>query len=215
MKDSRPILVELQYLPPLEYFVLLMQGNSILLDAHEHYEKQTYRNRAYIKGPHRTEKLTVPVMGGSKKILTSEIEIDYRQKWVQQHWRALQAAYGKSPYFEHYGPFFLEIYESRPERLWELNGKLLTLCLKLLQIEATIGQTDSYLQSTNPAIQDFRSGISPKKSAVAKNIYRPEPYNQIFGKDFVYNLSVADLLFCEGPAGKLILHESANPGLNN
>ena len=215
MNESRPILIELQYLPPLEYFVLLMRGNTVLLDVHEHYEKQTYRNRAYIKGPHQVEKLTVPVKGGNKKVKTSQIEIDYRQKWVQQHWRALQSAYGKAPYFEHYAPYFLDIYESRPERLWELNWKLLTLCLKLLQIEATIEHTTTYLNYTNPAILDFRSGINPKKSAIANNIYLPRAYYQIFGKDFVDNMSIADLLFCEGPAGKVILHESAKPTMNN
>ena len=215
MEESKPILIELQYLPPLEYFVLLMRGNTVLLDAHEHFEKQTYRNRCYIKGAHQVEKLTVPVKGSGKKLKTSDIKIDYRQKWLQQHWRTLQAAYGKAPFFEHYAPFFSAIYEKRPERLWELNFEFLTLCLKLLQIEATLQLTETYLEQTNPDFLDFRSSINPKKSTVANKIYRPRPYNQIFGKDFVDNLSVVDLLFTEGPAASLILHDSAEAGMNN
>ena len=215
MKERKPILIELQYLPPLEYFVLLTSGNTVLLDAHEHYEKQTYRNRCYIRGPHQVEKLTVPVKGGSKKLATREIEIDYRQKWLQQHWRALEAAYGKAPFFEHYAPYFQDVYQKKPQKLWELDWELLTLCLKFLQIEATIDLSRTYLECTNPAVLDFRSVINPKKKAVANNIYRPRPYNQIFGKDFVDNLSVVDLLFCEGPAAKLILHESAKVAMNN
>lgn len=215
MEEQAPVLIELQYLPPLAYFVLLSEAEALIIDAHEHYVKQTYRNRCYIKGPHQVEKLTVPVQGGNKKIKTSEIRIDYGQKWVQQHWRALQSAYGKAPFFEHYAPFFREIFEREPALLWELNMELLTLCLKLLQIDKTITFTDSYLKDTNPLILDCRSSINPKKSPVVSNIYRPVSYNQIFGKDFVSNLSVVDLLFCEGPAAGLILQESANISLNN
>ena len=209
MPENKPILIELQYLPPLAYFVVLLRGKTILLDAHEYYEKQTYRNRCYIKGPHQVEKLTVPVQGSGKKLTTSEIKIDYLQKWLQQHWRTLQAAYGKAPFFEHYAPYFQAIYEKRPERLWELNFNLLTLCLKFLQIEVTLQQTETYLNYTNPDVLDFRSSINPKKKQIVSKIYRPRPYNQIFGKDFVDNLSVVDLLFSEGPAAHLILHESA------
>lgn len=214
MTDRRPVLLELQYLPPLAYFVLLQSGAPVLLDAHEHYIKQSYRNRCYVKGPHQLEKLTVPVLGGNKKIKTSDIKIDYQQKWVQQHWRTLQAAYGKAPFFEHYAPFFETIYARQPERLWELNLQLLTLCLKLLQIDTTIDFTPTYLNHTDSAVLDFRSRINPKKSAIVENIYHPVRYNQIFGKDFVYNLSIVDLLFCEGPAAKLILYDSAAGGLN-
>lgn len=209
MNSSKPILIELQYLPPLEYFVLLNGRNTVLLDAHEHFEKQTYRNRCYIKGPHQVEKLTVPVKGSGKKLTTSEIEIDYRQKWLQQHWRTLEAAYGKAPFFEHYAPFFQGVYEKKPRRLWELNLEMLTLCLKFLQIPVTLQLTGTYLESTNPAVLDWRTVINPKKGAIASNIYQPKPYNQIFGKDFVGDLSVVDLLFCEGPAAKLILQNSA------
>lgn len=215
MEEQAPVLIELQYLPPLAWFVLLNRKGDFVIDAHEHYVKQTYRNRAYIKGPHQLEKLTVPVQGGSKKIRTSEILIDYRQKWVQQHWRALRTAYGKAPFFEHYAPYFQEVYDREPARLWELNWELLTLCLKLLDIDKTIGFTDAYLESTNPLILDYRSGINPKRTDVVTNIYRPVPYNQIFGKDFAGNLSVVDLLFCEGPAAGLLLKESAKEGLNN
>ena len=211
----KPILIELQYLPPLAYFVLMQSGHPVLLDAHENYEKQTYRNRCYIKGPHQVEKLTVPVLGGNKKIKTSQIKIDYRQKWLQQHWRAMQSVYGKAPFFEHYAPYFLQVYEKAPERLWELNLELLTLCLKFLQISITIQESDTYLESTNSRIIDYRSEINPKRNALSNEIYKPVGYNQIFGKEFVDNLSVVDLLFCEGPAANLIIQESAKRRLNN
>lgn len=214
-QTPKPILIEMQYLPPLAYFVLMQAGHPVLLEAHENYEKQTFRNRCYIKGPHQVEKLTVPVLGGNKKIKTSQIRIDYRQKWLQQHWGAMQSSYGKAPFFEHYAPYFLQVYEKAPELLWELNFQLLTLCLKFLQISTTIQQTDTYLESTNSHVLDYRSGINPKNNALAHKIYEPLGYNQIFGKDFVANLSVVDLLFCEGPAANLIIKESAKLHLNN
>jgi hypothetical protein len=50
--------------------------------------------------------------------------------------------------------------------------------------------------------------INPKKSDMEDKFYRPAPYTQVFGSTFVKNLSLIDLIFCEGPVASLIVEAS-------
>ena len=93
------VLIDLQYLPCTRFFSTLLQFDEIVLESHEHYVKQSYRNRCYILGANKVEMLIVPVVDGNKKILVKDIQIDYQQKWPEIHWRTIKAAYGKSPFF--------------------------------------------------------------------------------------------------------------------
>src|SRR5690349_1049815 len=91
-------------MPCLAYFAALISRPEIVVEKYEHYEKQSFRNRCYIKGPHRIESLIVPVTGKSGKPLITDIRIDYNQKWLNNHWRTIRTAYGNAPFFEYYAP---------------------------------------------------------------------------------------------------------------
>jgi hypothetical protein len=56
---------------------------------------------------------------------------------------------------------------------------------------------------------DLRSSISAKKPYSERSFYQPAPYYQVFGNQFVENLSLIDLLFCEGPRSPIIISQSA------
>ncbi len=43
-ENSVILLTELHYHPPAALFAELLRADGILLEAHEHYRKQTYRN---------------------------------------------------------------------------------------------------------------------------------------------------------------------------
>ena len=47
------------------------------------------------------------------KILLKDVLIDYSQNWHKQHIGALQAAYGKSAYFEYIFPLFFQVFEKK------------------------------------------------------------------------------------------------------
>jgi hypothetical protein len=197
------VLTELHYLPSIPYFQQLLRADKLLLDAHEHYHKQTYRNRALIVTTQGLQPLTVPVVDGARaeKIRTSEIEIDYRQNWMHRHFRTLQTAYGASPYFEYYAGYLQDIYAQKPARLWELNLAFLHLLLRCLPLDFTT----EYLAPTAPlapALLDRRDFLTPKSSLLAPEPDSPSqrPYPQVFGTAFVPGLSVLDLLFMQGPA---------------
>jgi hypothetical protein len=199
------VLSELHYLPSIPFFQQLVTAEKLLLDAHEHYHKQTYRNRTLVLTAQGPQPLTVPVVDGarSEKIRTSEIEIDYRQNWMHRHFRTLQTAYGASPYFGYYADYLQDIYSQKPARLWELNLAFLQLLFRCLRWPLPIEFTTEYLApATTPSLLDRRDFLTPKSTLATPEPDSPSqrPYPQVFGTAFVPGLSVLDLLFMQGPA---------------
>lgn len=202
------VLFESQYNPPAAFFTELLGAESLLLEAHDNYRKQTYRNRCLILTTQGVQPLTVPVIDGnrSEKVLTSVIEIDYRQNWVHRHWRTLQTAYGGTPYFEYYADYLQDIYVQKPRLLFELNQSLLQFLLRCLKLRLPVQLTSEYHPPTSPffhnhSVLDRRDWLTPKDPAPAgPDRTSVRPYPQTFGKDFVPGLSILDLLFMQGPA---------------
>ena len=103
---------------------------------------------------------------------------------------------------------------SKPVFLMDLSIAMMTICLKILQIDMQIDQTYSYSKPLLVEYVDQRNSILPKISFMNRNIYKPKPYIQNFGNNFVSNLSIIDLLMCEGPNGKAILQRSKSLSVN-
>ncbi|MFD2786063.1 WbqC family protein [Hymenobacter rubripertinctus] len=209
------VLFESQYNPPATFFAELLGADALWLEAHDHYHKQTYRNRCLILTAQGAQVLTVPVLNGnrSEKVLTSAIEIDYRQNWVHRHWRTLQTAYGSTPYFEYYADYLHDIYFQKPRLLFELNLSLLTFYFRCLRLRLPIHITTEYHSGSTfgqhtPSVSllDRRDWLTPKAAAGASPDRKSvRPYPQTFGKDFVPDLSILDLLFMQGPAAGTFL----------
>ncbi|WP_422361960.1 WbqC family protein [Reichenbachiella sp.] len=192
-------LIESQYFPCLEYFSLIKNRKEIWIETKEHFVKQTYRNRCYILDANRVLPLAIPMIGGNKKIPMDEIKIDYGQKWLNNHWRAIISAYNKSPFFEYYEPYFHNILFKKHETLLALNNEVLTFCLKVLNIDTEIKYTSTYKKGPFDEMEDVRSLIHPKSDYICRKYFTPIPYQQLFGSKFAANLSILDLLSCVGP----------------
>ncbi|MEM9858630.1 MAG: WbqC family protein [Bacteroidota bacterium] len=208
MTTSEPyLLIELHYFPCLEYFTQYFKYNTIVLEGHENYVKQSYRNRCYILGANGKLQLTVPVIHGRKKIPIREIQIDHSQNWLNIHHRSLKSAYGKAPFFEFYFDFFESVFQKRYKFLFDLNYQLLTVCLKILGLTNSLKISESYLSNEDGRFSDLRDEINPKSSFYNRTFYQPKSYHQVFGKDFVNNLSLIDLLMNEGPNSAAIMRQ--------
>ena len=50
------------YLAPVEYYVKLVAYDKIFIEQHDHYVKQTYRNRCTIAAPDGSNELSIPTV---------------------------------------------------------------------------------------------------------------------------------------------------------
>ncbi len=210
----KSLLIDLHYLPSLEYFCALQQFDQIILEKHEHFVKQSYRNRCYLNSAQGPEMLIVPLTDKHGKVSIKDVRIDYSIKWQNNHWRTIESAYRKAPYYEYYSDDLKKIIYHNHTYIFDLNLDLLSFCLKCIRHTPELSVTVSYDKIVNESFSDLRSVIQPKIPHSVRPIYQAVSYMQVFGNQFVPNLSVIDLLFCEGPRAGSLLLASRNQGLN-
>ena len=206
--QEESILLELPYLPCVQFFSKIKQG-KVYLEHCESYTKGSYRNRCHIAGAQGVQVLSIPLQGGKHQQQSiREVRIAHDTPWHTQHWTAIKSAYGKSPFFEYYADELIPIFKKKYEFLWDWNWDLLQTLLLLLQLDADIVCTTEYEKNPPNSILDFRNGISPKAhKAFPDPNFTPYKYGQVFEAEngFLPNLSILDLLFCTGPEASFIL----------
>ena len=190
------IALDLHYFPCLEYFTVLSGVEEVFLFPGDRYTRQSYFNRTEILLANKVHILSVPIQGRRPRIQLAEVRIDSDQKWAMNHLRGIQSGYGKAPFFEYFFPYFEEVLSREETHLWSLNLNLLTICLKLLRwpVKLTLVDQDELPED----VIDLRGQIMPSGSYLDRPFYQEVPYGQIFGLNFVPNLSILDLLFCMG-----------------
>jgi hypothetical protein len=182
--------------------------DEIIIESKESYTKQSFRNRCQIRTANKIDDLIVPIQKGNSNIPIQEIRIDQNQSWIKNHWRTIQSAYGNAPFFEHYKHEIKNILENNPRFLFDLNLQFLELVLKIIGLDKKIIFSQKYEKSYPLVINDLRSIIHPKQENNVLEFYTPQEYTQVFGDQFIKDLSVIDLIFCEGPNAINILKRS-------
>jgi hypothetical protein len=207
------VLIEAHYLPSIAYFAALQQASEIVLEKHEYYVKQSYRNRCHIVSARGRETLIVPLTSKHGKVYINEVRIDYNQKWLNNHWRAIRSAYGKAPFFEHYADELERQLLRRQTFLYDLTHDMLSMCLRWLKWDAVIKESEKFEKTPSASVFDLRSALNAKDETNLSQFYLPVTYRQVFGNTFVANASVIDLIFCTGgPEASRIIRASVPPG---
>lgn len=212
MQQGNPILLSTAFFAPVYYYHCISNAGKVFIEKHENFVKQTYRNRCMILAANGALNLTVPVENGrSPGLKITCTRIANYQPWQRNHWRTIVSAYKNSPYFDFFADDIEHFFVRKYDFLFDYNLEIMHAVLSLLDINAEIAFTAEFEQMP-PSTLNLREKISPKTDlqSVDPN-YAPTPYTQVFEDKFPFvpNLSILDLLFCEGPQAKTIL--AANP----
>jgi hypothetical protein len=207
--NMKSVALSLNYLPSLEWFAVFLSSDHVFIDIHEHYLKQSYRNRCHILSANGKLALSIPVKKLNTKEAVKDIQLENDFNWQSQHWDAICSAYNSSPFIFYYKDYFEPLFKRRYSGLMEWNITLLDLCLKLLKIDKQYTLSAHYIEDENAL--DYRNSIHPK----IHSTFNSPSYLQVFTEKYPFhpNLSIIDLLFNEGNAAKqylLALSENIN-----
>ncbi len=152
------------YLPSIEMMRAIVSGDYII-DLGEHYIKRSERNRAEIMTAGGVMQLTVNICRANRpRTPMSKIEIDYSKRWQHQHWIAIVSAYKSSPYFDFYGDELRPLFETKFERLVDLNLAITKKILQLLQLPSELKTSHDYVEAAEGDID-----LRPKAKACANH----------------------------------------------
>lgn len=211
---NEAILLSSAYLPPVQYIVKFLQYPTILIEAEENFQKQSYRNRAVILAANGPESLVIPVAKGrDAKQKMKDLQISYDTQWQHIHWQAIVSAYHSSPFFEILEDDFSPFFHKKYQFLFDFNRQLLQIILDILELSPEIELTAEF-EKVPVNCLDFRQVIHPKPQKAGPDPdFTPVSYPQVFEDKFSFipNLSVADLLFNCGPESYEILMKSIPP----
>ncbi|MEE1062431.1 MAG: WbqC family protein, partial [Paludibacteraceae bacterium] len=181
--------------------------DNIIVEQHDQYVKQTYRNRCRIQTESGLMVLSIPVEKHTDKTKIRDICISYGQEWRRLHLRAMETSYNSTPFFEYYKDDIQTIYDKKEKYLLDFNMRLLEFTLDALGIQREISLTDNYFEG-EAGIEDARELFHPKKETTDTD---SKPYYQMFAEKFGFTdgLSIVDLLFNLGPESVLYLKEKS------
>jgi hypothetical protein len=233
-RPRRISIIQSCYVPWKGFFDLIGQCDEYVIFDSVQYVKRHWHNRNRIKTANGVEWLTIPVVSrGRFEQPIGEVKIE--KPWAEKHWRALELAYKRAPFFEQYAPAIKRWYElaDRKALLTDVNAIFLIGICETLGLKTKITRDTSYpargvkterlLEIVRAADADrYLSGPSartyldeqPFKAAgisVEWMDYQGyAEYPQLHG-GFEHAVSVLDLLFNAGPDAPRYLQRTSSP----
>ncbi len=213
MKEIKKCIAPIAYFPPIHYFAAWLVADDFLFEAHENYQKGSFRNRCVVVTSQGATTLSIPLsQGKNEQQPIGEVLISNPKIWQKQHWATLQTAYGSAPFWEHYAPKLDRLVKSETMNFFELAQKTCFFCADLLHpdFKKKTSLTSEYI---NPEINKqsdiffFEPYMKPKE---LQTLIAPE-YAQVFDdrNGFTPYGSILDLLLCHGNKSLEVLYKYA------
>jgi len=221
MMSKHVAIIQSNYIPWKGYFDIIHMVDLFIFHDDLQYTKNDWRNRNRIKTPSGPAWLTIPC-GTDEHRLICEVELN-DSKWQRKHWEKIRECYGKAKHFSNYEDIFGEIYLGQEwKNLSDLNQHTIKIiCREILGIETPFDDSRKYgltRQKGERVMEllkkakatEYLSGPAAKDYLdegrfLEENIkltwmdYSGYPeYNQLY-PPFDHNVSIVDLIFCEGP----------------
>ena len=182
------LLTEIQYFPPVNFYKSLSDFSNIIFEQYEHFQKMSFRNRMIIANANGPSVLSIPL---------EDVRIAHQQPWQSQHWKSLESAYGRSAFFEFYRDELEALYRKPFLFLMDWDMHCFDWTMKILGLRKQVSLTHSYSKEYDPSIWMDRRNIMLPKNYLD---FDGPKYSQVFQEKlgFLPNLSILDLIFCEG-----------------
>ncbi|MFZ2498674.1 WbqC family protein [Methanosarcina sp.] len=217
------------YLPYIGFFNKIKNTEVYVLFDIAQYEKNKFCNRNQIRTENGSMYLTIPVLSKDCYLKRMcDVKLPPNSKWMKKHWKAIEANYAKSEYFDSYKDPIEKLYQTNFTSLVDFNEEIIKFlinefCLESTIIKSTDLNLDQNLKSTDLLINilkeinaaSYLSGSSGKnylneltfKKEGIKLEYQhfTHPvYKQRFN-GFVENMAAFDLLFNIGEKSKQMI----------
>ncbi len=204
MSDLQTILLDCEYFPCIEWYRQFVRSENRVIETQEYFQRATLRNRCYVAGPNGRLALSVPLEGGrNQRSYMYDIRVSNGVKWQAQHWKTIQACYGRSPYFPYFEDSLVRIFTKQYEFLVDLNLDSIELINRLLSVKNECTVTASYQKEYPDSVNDFRNAFDTE-TCTPDDIHYLQPFEDKNG--FVSGLSMLDMLMCAGKQSLRLLH---------
>jgi hypothetical protein len=198
------------YFGSVEHYRLLAGHPKVIIDAGEHYVRQSYRTRTRIVGPNGMQDLNVQIVRDhGHKMPMHTVGLSTVETWQHQHVHAIRSAYGKAPWTLHYIDAIEEVITTPYARLIDLDLATMRLGMKWLGLTTEVEVSGTYVEvSGDDATRhlDLCMVLHPKKP-LPPEVEPVPPYPQVFADrhGFQPRMSVIDLVCNCGPDAKVII----------
>jgi len=192
------VVFPIAYFGSISYYKDLIAESSVVFEGHEHFVKQSIRNRTRIATANGVMELSIPtIKPNGSKTATKDILVSHAKDWRKDHWRAIESAYKHAAYFDHYrDEVKMLIYQNTPD-LVGFNLQIIERIQMWLDLPYSYECSSEFAPIDNLAT-DYRFGYS-------KHSYKNEyQYFQVFQDRFSFegDLSILDALFNLGPMAR-------------
>jgi hypothetical protein len=145
MSQKRVAIVQSSYIPWKGYFDLIRTVDEFILLDTVQFTKRDWRNRNRIKTKDGLAWLSIPVHTKGLVLQTIEDTVVSDPNWAARHWRTIQSAYARAPFFERYADSFEAAYRSlRSDRLSHINRALTEVVCGAMGIATPISWASDY-----------------------------------------------------------------------
>ena len=204
-----PIVLPTAYLAPITYYAVLYAADEVVIEAQEHYTKQTLRTRCTIATDQGPQTLSVNVEKGNKlKMPIREVRLSSHGDWQRQHLYSWATYYGNSPFYEYYIDDLRETFlHGHDGTLFGMNEALRRHICREIGFE--------------PKVRYSEQWMGPLDCVAPNGTFKPETFSHVLGmvevpayyqvagvegrQPFMADVSILDLLFNMGPEGVLVL----------